>query len=100
MHSFWATGKGKGWAALSQLGKWYASITASSICAERAFALMRCMEDPHRSRMSEATFANELKARANEWLLASKAREGVVQLAREKLLGESYIASMAAYKCQ
>jgi len=53
---------------LSKVGSWYADMPASSVAAERVFAIMRSMEDDLRSRMKRSTVVYEVMARVNAWL--------------------------------
>jgi hypothetical protein len=72
---FWADPVVQGWfpakaaSQLVRLGRWYATVPTSNVASERAFGVVRGLEDDQRARASEATVTIETLARCNGWLV-------------------------------
>ena len=71
---------------LAKVGMWYAEFSTSSISAERAFAMMRGMEDNHRMSMQEEAFDAELSFTYNGWIV-----DELVECAHQSLLSLPFV---------
>ena len=72
---------------LSKVGRWYAEASTSSISAERAFSIMRTMENPRRFSMKKKAFQTELFVKLNDWVVEELLERECHQL--QKLTMES-----------
>jgi hypothetical protein len=71
----WWRSKLTTWPLLAPVALWHLGFPASSIAIERVFARMRMMGTPQRLSADNATFARELRLRANEPLLEAMVAE-------------------------
>ncbi len=54
---------------LVRLGRWYATLPTSNVASERAFGVLRGLEDPQRMSAREETVTMETLARCNAWVV-------------------------------
>ena len=75
MGRFWNDPEVHGWfpakalAQLVRLGRWYSTMPTSNVASERAFGVLRGLEDPQRRSASEETVSMETLARCNAWVV-------------------------------
>jgi len=72
---FWDDPEVHGWfptraaSQLVRLGRWYATLPTSNVASERAFGVVRGLEDDQRMSAREETVTIETLARCNSWLV-------------------------------
>ena len=59
----------KSWPLESWLRRWYATFPTSNVASERAFGVVRGLEDDQRRRANEETVSIETLARCNSWVV-------------------------------
>jgi len=70
---FWSDPDVVGWfpggGQLPELGRWYATMPTSNVASERAFGIVRSLEDDQRRRAGEDTISIETLAQYNGWVV-------------------------------
>jgi hAT family C-terminal dimerisation region len=80
-HFFWSS-KADIWPNLADVALNAAQIPASSIAAERVFAIARTIDSPQRQSLAWPSFCNEVSLNVNKQMLQKMLEDNIAKLQR------------------